>query len=141
MSDKQPRNSNLSQRPIDISPEARKNLTDNLSNAEYPLTGHSTEKQQQINNAWTIQELLDKVRKNKAKASDNSYAQLDKYRSEPYKHKEEEIDRAWEQHDDAERTAQNKADNITAKQIKEFMQKQIFSRNTVEDSHGFQERF
>lgn len=84
------------------------------------------DKQEQMSKDWKVHDALGRARKKvyKKEADNSSSKILMEYKNEPYKNKKEEVGRAWEEHENTERTAKAQADKLTAKQIKEFMQNQ-----------------
>ena len=83
-------------------------------------------KKEQIDEAWRIPDAFARVRGkvHKNEADNKSSKLLSEYKREPYSNKKEEVDIAWTQHENAEKSAKAQADKLTAKQIKGFMREQ-----------------
>ena len=85
-----------------------------------------SDKQKQMESTWKVSEGLDRVRGKirKRDADNKSSALLNEYKNGPYKNKKEEIETAWVEHENAEKSAKAQDEKLTAKQIKDFMQEQ-----------------
>ena len=85
-----------------------------------------SEKQQQIDTAWKVSEGFDRVRGkiNKKKANEKSSNDLKNFKNEPFQHKAKDINEAWSEYEVQQTKEKSKNEELTAKEIKEFMEEQ-----------------
>lgn len=87
------------------------------------------DKHEQMSKDWQVHDALVRVRskvlqKNKDVHIEKMYNATENERIEQRSSKKSEIEAAWSEHENAEKTSKAQADKLTAKQIKEFMQEQ-----------------
>ena len=90
-----------------------------------------SEKQQQIDTAWKVSEGFDRVRGkiNKKKANENAELDMIDYKRKnnmeaPFSKKMKDVDEAWSEHEKQQVEKNHKNGELTAKEIKEFMEEQ-----------------
>ena len=89
------------------------------------------DKKQQIEAAWKVSEGFDRVhgKINKKKARENANLDMIDYKREnnmeaPFSKKMKDIDKAWSEHEVQQTKEGGKNAELTAKEIKEFMEEQ-----------------
>lgn len=89
------------------------------------------EKQHQIDTDWKVSEGFDRVYRkiNEKKACENTGLDMIDYKREnnmeaPFSKKMEDIDKAWSEHEKQQVEKNHKNGELTAKEIKEFMEEQ-----------------
>ena len=87
------------------------------------------DKQEQMNKLWEVNNAFGRVwskvlKKHKSEHIETMYNERENEKNAQMNRKKDEIEAAWIEHENAEKSAKARTEKLTAKQIQDFMQEQ-----------------